>query len=316
MVWRSKFPEPLPGTTYGEWTVKEDYRKTHKTQHDRLLVECSCGAKRTVTINTLVSGRSTSCGHKTGRHNSERWLKEPSRYLNRIGEYFGDYLLSHYTESDNLRHFTLTCPKKHEHVFHTYTTPSGVLDYGFHCWCQEEDPVVRIRKRKGYAQQTVADALGVSKVRVSQHEKTLKEYHYAIKRYAAEHNPCRANENIESLTQCHAFQQLATAYRMNPEQQRSWLDEIIGIPYPVAERNTPVSPDESLHHLNVSNLMLTKLTKAFQVQTIRDLLKTSAITFHNTPGFGIPAQESTKQALVDWAEETNYPIEKEPLFKK
>lgn len=63
------------GDRFGEWTVIEDVNKEYKVK-----CRCSCGKEKYVNIYTLISGRSTGCGH----------TKNQDRILDLTGRQFGE----------------------------------------------------------------------------------------------------------------------------------------------------------------------------------------------------------------------------------
>ena len=70
------------GDKFGEWVVIKAYSSSNGTKI-KSLCRCSCGVEREVLNGNLVSGASTSCGH---RRYETRLQKAKDRRLSRIGK--------------------------------------------------------------------------------------------------------------------------------------------------------------------------------------------------------------------------------------
>lgn len=165
-MWRSTHPEPLPNTTFNEWTVIEDYRVEDKPVKDILRVRCSCGVERDVLILNLINGYSKSCGHARYAKMAEMSRKGSHRYENRIGERFGNATLTAYTREPSGKHtFVLTCENGHTTTFNNrHATPKAITTNGWVCWCQKNvGPLQRLRLRKDATLQDASHRLNVSR---------------------------------------------------------------------------------------------------------------------------------------------------------
>lgn len=64
------------GQKHGRWTILEEIatRKTEKSGRDRRIVvaQCDCGVKRELLLESILQGKSTSCGCSKGTHGMTR----------------------------------------------------------------------------------------------------------------------------------------------------------------------------------------------------------------------------------------------------
>lgn len=75
----------VAGTRFGKWTVLEEAPKRHGNRYD--FVRCDCGEQRSVQRNTLLSGRSTSCGKCRRRRQLQRKGHAITHGMTQRGQY-------------------------------------------------------------------------------------------------------------------------------------------------------------------------------------------------------------------------------------
>lgn len=220
-AWTSKYEEPYIGKQYNEWTLLEGHNNK-KTIGDNFLARCSCGVEREVLLINLITGRSKSCGHAQYDYmfNEEFIYSRKNVYEQRIGEVFHGFKLltfERYKETGDL-YFEVACKNGHEHVYFSKNMPSDTLKNA-KCWCEEKNPVVRLRLKIGLTLEEVGQFLHVSKEAVRLYEKNL-----------IEGQPLRKKNNqsdVEKYLNNHSFKKLVSVYELTKEEQLFWIDEIL-----------------------------------------------------------------------------------------
>lgn len=219
--WPSKHPEPLPGTVYNEWTVVEDYQESNKTLHDKILARCSCGEEREVWITNLIYSQSQSCGHDQYKEDRTEIEKRKNYYPNRIGEVIDGFTLQRFERNDTLRTFTITCPNGHDHTRSLYSDPIAFIRHmDFKCWCQIDDPITRMRYRKGLSLREIGELFDLTRERIRQYEVALRN-----KKPLTKKRHGRTNEQM--YLDDYRFQRLSIAFNLNEREQNMWIDEIL-----------------------------------------------------------------------------------------
>lgn len=238
-TWNSSHPEPLPGQTYNEWTVIEDYRIKNKKMPDKIVVQCSCGNIREVNLNNLVYGRSRSCGHNQYIRTKEEILNRADVYENRIGEKFNGFTLTAYKRDRSFdtscrKRYTLTCPNGHDHELYLKNDPSQVVyQENFRCWCQIKDPVDRMRERKGLTLQEIGDKFNITR-------EAIRQYEVRVRNKKALNRKRHGRSNVDMMNQDYSFDRLAIAYNLTDKERLMWIDEILyGWFYEYDERKRP-----------------------------------------------------------------------------
>lgn len=219
--WNSVEPEPLPGQRYNEWTFIGDYRKIGWSYKDKVMARCDCGIHRAVHIGNVVYGRSKSCGHEQYIVDPETIAKRKDVYENRIGEMFGGFTLQRFKRDGEMLTYTLTCPNGHDQVVEANGNPSQhVKTKGFGCWCEIQDPVDRMRKRKGLTLQEVG-------VKISRTRERARQYEVQTKELKALERKRHGRSNEDMLNDHNAFNMLAIAYDLSDRERYMWIDEIL-----------------------------------------------------------------------------------------
>src|SRR5699024_7276209 len=216
--WSSELPPPLPNTTYGEWTIIEDIRKKDKTVHDRIYAQCSCGKVSNVLISNLIYGLSFSCGHNQYIVDREEIESRKNYYPNRIGEIILGYELIAFERTGENRTFTIMCPNGHDHTITRRADPKSYIRANkFECWCLTEDPISRMRKRKGMTLDEIGKLYGLSRERIRQYEVDLRNKKPLSKKR-------HGRSNVEMYLDDYRFERLAIAYDLTEKEQRMWID--------------------------------------------------------------------------------------------
>lgn len=79
----------LIGKTFGDWTVLEkDIDKSKEKKVSYYKCKCSCGVERSVNGNSLLRGKSQSCGHVLKEKNLQKALEERRKL---VGKVFGEW---------------------------------------------------------------------------------------------------------------------------------------------------------------------------------------------------------------------------------
>lgn len=226
--WKSKQPEPLPGKTFNEWTVIEDYRKTNKDTKDKIRVQCTCGKERDVYIVNLINGHSKSCGHNQYKRVKESVRNGKKCYDNRIGETFGYFTLTSYTSKPNKRHsFDLTCRNGHVTTFnYSCSNPKTVSQRKSVCWCQETDFFKRMQLKKGITPKSISDQLGVTRQCISVYKKQCETYG---KHIANAKSDSKRQALTQKLKSSYAFEQLCTGYQLSASEQDTLFGEFTSV---------------------------------------------------------------------------------------
>lgn len=220
----SKYPEPLPGTTFNDLTVIEDYRVHNKKTSEKIRVRCSCGVEKSIRISELIYGTVKSCGHRQFIRRAEYARKNKHCYVNRVGEMFGEFQLTDYEQAGNRKHtFTLTCKNGHDIQFeNTHKRPLEVSKRATLCWCQETHPLKRLRRKKGVTLRDAGQRLDITLQSIKGYENRCITYGKQIASARDEHRP----QAMTKLRESHAFKQLSKGYDLSADEQEELFVEL------------------------------------------------------------------------------------------
>lgn len=224
-----KYPEPLPGTTFNDLTVIEDYRILNKTTPEKIRVRCSCGIEKNIRISELIYGTVKSCGHRQFMSRAESVRKNKHNYINRVGEMFDTFQLTAYKQAGNSKHtFTLTCKNGHDIRFeNTRVRPAEASTRKTLCWCQETHPLKRLRQKKGITMRAAGQKINVTGPTVKRYENRCITYGKQIASMRSDRdNDDRRRQSMNKLKESHAFKQLCKGYDLSADEQHDLLVEL------------------------------------------------------------------------------------------
>lgn len=224
-MWNSKYTQPSLGDRFGQWTIIEDFKKTNKGIKDKVRVQCDCGVIRDVRIMNLILERSTSCGHDQYIRTREELNAQKHNYHSRVGEYFGQFKMTSFKRhkgNTDIMTYTFECPNGHEHIITNRTVPGALVkNTQFKCWCEEDNPVKRLRQRFNLTLEEVGKSLDLTRERIRQYENQLS----ALKPLNKKVNLYQTNH--QCIKESYVFRQLARAYKLTDDQKNKWIDIIL-----------------------------------------------------------------------------------------
>lgn len=212
-AWNSKYPEPLKGTQYNEWTLLEDHNGRVLTE--KMLMRCSCGVEREVVLHNVIVGRSKSCGHSQYENllSREMIMSRSTVWENRIGEIINGFKLTKFKRHEETKDFLFTfeCPNGHEETVLTKSTVSSYLKKK-KCWCEIKNPVSRMRGKVGLTLQDIGNIYGISREAARLYEEKTEK---------------NKNELTEdAFLEDYSFKRLADAYELTKKERIEWVREI------------------------------------------------------------------------------------------
>jgi hypothetical protein len=144
----------LAGLEFGYWTVLSDGKVINKNR--TVPAQCKCGTTRDVLLQSLVRGKSLSCGCVAASLSSNRLLKKPIAFKLRPGESARNSLLSSYKHHAVKRGLTWEIDLElfeqltKSNCFYCGAEPSRVQKTGYRTGVYIYNGIDRINNSLGY----------------------------------------------------------------------------------------------------------------------------------------------------------------------